>query len=105
MRFDLMGAGEVWIDDVELFPLAFSDRERIELSKVISLAGIQLGKGRIGECTRVLESHWPRFLATHVPLDADSEVASRSEPKKEEPTPRPPEKTGFLDRVRGALPF
>jgi hypothetical protein len=111
VRFDLMGSGEVWVDDVELFPLAFSDSERVEISKLISVAGIHLDKGKIGQCTRVLEGHWPKFLATHVPLDdsdssTSSDVAKRDNPNPDEQPPaRTPEKTGFLDRVRGALPF
>ncbi|MCG8584647.1 MAG: hypothetical protein MI757_08050, partial [Pirellulales bacterium] len=109
VRFDLMGAGEVWLDHVELFPLAFSDSERVELSKVISLAGIQLEKGRVGQCTRVLEGHWPKFLAAHVSLDEAStetpDVARRSTGEEDKPAERPPEKTGLLDRFRGALPF
>jgi hypothetical protein len=109
VRFDLMGAGEVWVDDVELFPLAFSDSERVELSKVISLAGIHLEKGKVGQCARILEGHWPKFLAANVPLSEEAssstgEIAKRK-PQPPAETERPPEKTGFLDRVRGALPF
>ena len=30
LRFELLGAGVVWIDDAQLFPLKFSEDERLE---------------------------------------------------------------------------
>ena len=42
VRFDLMGPGEVWIDDVQLFGLAFNRSELVELQKLITLADVKL---------------------------------------------------------------
>ena len=42
VRFDLMGPGEVWVDDVQVFGLAFSRSEMVELSKLIALADVKL---------------------------------------------------------------
>jgi len=109
VRFDLMGPGEIWVDDVQLFDLAFNEKELRELAKLITVAEFQLQNGRLSDCLRILDGYWARFLDAHVPLDADA-VAARPAatarqappnhtPKKQEPPPR----TGWIDRVRGLL--
>lgn len=89
VRFDLMGPGEVWIDDVQLFDLVFSERERSELAKLVTVAEYQLRNRQVGDCIRLLESYWPRFLERHVPGDSaigTAAVASRPRPQ---PSPSP----------------
>lgn len=61
VRFDLMGPGEVWLDDVQVSGLAFSVPEMVELSKLIMLADVKLQNGQIGDCLRLLDGYWPRF--------------------------------------------
>ncbi len=68
VRFDLMGPGEVWLDDVQLFGLAFNSSELVELSKLITLADVKLQNGQVGDCLHLLEGYWPRFLEENVPL-------------------------------------
>ena len=106
-RFDLMGPGEVWVDDVQVFSLAFSRMEMVELSKIITLADVKLQNGQISDCLRLLEGYWPRFLEENVPLPAGATVAqtaSRPEsPKKPDEEP-PPESDGLLNRLKGFLP-
>lgn len=68
VRFDLNGAGEVWIDDVELRHLSFTKQELIELSKLVHLAEAKLRAGHLVDGLRVLDGYWPQFLATHVSL-------------------------------------
>jgi hypothetical protein len=106
VRFDLLGQGEVWIDEVQLFDLAFTKRERVELSKLIALADVKLQNGQLGDCLRLLEGYWPRFLERHVPLPPgmlpnESLAGKANAPAK--PTP-PPERSGWLDRVRDSVP-
>ena len=61
--FDLMGRGEVWIDDVALFDLYFLPRELSELrQKYVGLAKYNLKKENFRECERILNGYWPRFL-------------------------------------------
>lgn len=110
VRFDLMGAGEVWADDVRLFALAFNDKELRELAKLITVAEFQLQNGRLSDCLRILDGYWAQFLESHVPVDPDAvaarpaAAAPQSPPgptgKPAEPQPR----TGWMDRVRGMLP-
>lgn len=65
--FDLMGPGEVWIDDVQVFDLYFQVNEQDELLKDAAMAGFLLKNGQLAECGRYLSSYWPRFLLEYVP--------------------------------------
>ena len=105
LRFDLMGAGKVWIDDVQLCELAFSQKERVELFKLIAPADLKLQKGEVGDCLRLLEGYWPRFLVANVPLvqmpvgeKPESTATSTSEAPKE------PVRTTMWGRMRNILP-
>jgi hypothetical protein len=109
VRFDLMGEGEVWVDDVQLFDLAFNESELRALYKLITTASATLQNGQVSDCMRLLESYWPRFLMENVPLGpaAPAELAARPDdsrspaaaPKEKEPPP-----SGWLDRVRSLVP-
>ena len=68
VRFDMMGPGSVWIDDVQLSDLWFLYDERFQLIKTELAARLQLDKGNYAECLHVLEGYWPRFLVDYVPL-------------------------------------
>ncbi|MFN0019665.1 MAG: hypothetical protein ACKVP0_15515 [Pirellulaceae bacterium] len=128
--FDLMGEGDVYIDQVSVYDLWFADNERDELLKNIATADIQLSSGQIADCERFLDGYWSRFLQDHVPLSAPRIAAapSASQPPSATPAPRrgplvkraerdkteaPPDKTevaekldkpGMFDRVKGWLP-
>jgi hypothetical protein len=110
LRFELMGAGEAWIDDVQLFDLAFSENERVELTKIIALANYELSAGHLADCARLLEGYWPQFLVANVPLTQSSiAVVQRVRtvppkvPAAESPAP-PEEKPGLLNRAKGYVP-
>lgn len=67
IRFELSGSGAVVLDDVAVTDLDFTDAERLELSKTITLAEYKLQGGELGECARLLDGYWPRFLRAYVP--------------------------------------
>ena len=78
MTFELAGAGEILVDDVQVFDLPFTDPERVELLKLISLASVKLDSGQLADCARLLESYWPQFLVANVPLQVlNTPVARR----------------------------
>jgi hypothetical protein len=120
VRFDLMGAGEVWVDDVQLFNLAFSRPEIIELSKLIHLADAKLQNGQVCDCIRLLEGYWPRFLEENVPAPVETpsapkpaaeladQPAAKTPPAKTPPAEEPPaqnsDRTGWFNRVKNLLP-
>jgi hypothetical protein len=130
--FDLMGEGDVYIDQVSIYDLWFADNERDELLKNIATADLQLTSGQVADCERFLDSYWSRFLQDHVPLSAPrvaaaplsqpsptsstarrGALAKRGErektaelPGKTEVAEKPekPEKPGMLERMKGWLP-
>ncbi len=106
LRFDLLGPGEVWIDDVGLRPLEFSERERAQLLMLLTPAKTKLERGHVGDCLGLLEGYWPRFLAANVPLPPAAVSRAVEPPRRTAPpTPPQPERSaGFLDRMKGWLP-
>ncbi len=104
IRFDLMGAGEVWVDDVRLNDLAFSPAELVEISKLIATADAKLQNGHYRDCLRLLSGYWPRFLDVHVPPQP-TVLASPAAPARSPPQPAAAEPSaGLTDRLRGLLP-
>jgi hypothetical protein len=67
--FDLMGAGQVWIDQVQVFDMWFLPKERDELMIKFGLAKRALNKGEITSCLRVLSGYWSKFLNHNVAAD------------------------------------
>jgi hypothetical protein len=104
--FDLLGPGEVWIDDVQVFGLYFTQDERFELSKLIALADVKLQNGRISDCLHLLEGYWPRFLEANVPLTPGAITSANHSSGRgsSDAQDAKPDRAGFLDRLRGALP-
>jgi hypothetical protein len=77
IKFELVGPGEVWIDDVQLYDLLFplwfyerSEPEKLEFVKLISAVDSALQNGRLSECVSLLEGYWPRFLNAYTPAAA-----------------------------------
>lgn len=103
VRFELVSEGELWIDDVQLFDLPFDTSERLELSKLISLASVKLEAGQLADCARLLEGYWPQFLVAHVPL------TNTSAPIAERPAPpaapsEEPAKPTMLESLKEYIP-
>lgn len=111
VRLDLMGAGQVWADDIQLFDLAFNESELRAIYKLLTLADAALQNGEAGESVRLLHGYWPRFLAENVPL-APPVPALAAKPAAEQPADSappasagaPPVPPGLLDRVKGIFP-
>lgn len=109
--FDLMGDGEVWIDDVLVFDAWFYDNERDELQKNIALADVDLGEGRVSDCLKFLDSYWPRFLLAHAPAE-NARLASRQSEQRtpsgreiaKPATPKRDAKPSLLERLKLPLP-
>ena len=78
VRFDLMGPGEVWVDEVQCFDLLFRREELVELSKLITLAGVKLQNNEVADCLRLLEGYWPRFLTMYVPTEPPAGIIAEN---------------------------
>jgi hypothetical protein len=106
VRLDLMGAGEVWADDVQLFDLAFNESELRALYKLLTLADLNLQNGQVGDCMKLLNGYWPRFLMQNVPLPpAVSSLASRpAAEQSSDEKPAAPQSPSWTDRLKELLP-
>ncbi len=117
VRFDLMGPGTIWLDDVELYDLSFTRAEQRQTSKVIALADLQLREGRLTDCWQTLDRFWPRYIRKYVtaepselaslptslgPLARETASPTEVEPTANEPAKRSP--TGPLRRMRELIP-
>ena len=63
----LMGAGEVWVDDVEVFDFLANDFN-ILLRDHAAIADYLLGANQVSQCLQILEGYWPSYLRRYVPL-------------------------------------
>ena len=99
------------IDDVELSDLRFSDNEVKELATLVTLIHVTLLQGRLGDCLRLFEGYWPRFLEENVPLRSAAVAASRQTGERtvaDSPTTKQPKqptpRTGLMDNFKNLLP-
>jgi hypothetical protein len=106
VRVDLMGAGEVWVDDVELFDLAFNESELRALFKLLTLADLNLQNGQVGDCLKLLNGYWPRFLLQNVPApQAPPALAVKpAAPPAADDKPAEAPPPTWIDRVKEYLP-
>jgi hypothetical protein len=110
VRFDLMGEGDVWIDDVQLHAYRFGHNELVALSRVIELAEGKLDAGQFGQCHRMLQGFWPQYLVEHIRLpESDPEqrpgVANQTPPSVPSTDAKPREESpGLMGRLRKMLP-
>lgn len=110
LHFQLAGPGEVWLDDVQLEDLPFSDTEHKVLIKTVYPARATLADKQVTQCLRILESYWPRFLLQHVPaaeIVPPPTVARSPQPTSPASEEKPDEKEespGFMGRIRNLVP-
>ena len=98
--FDLMGAGEVWVDDIQVFDMWFLKNEQDELMIKTALAKRSLSKGRVSDCLRVLSGYWSQFLETHVEAGELRTAALPPPVMMEEAAPPPEKKSSMLDKFK-----
>jgi hypothetical protein len=74
VRFELIGPGEVWLDNVKLydllFPLKFYPNAQTEIKQFLILtkaAERAVEAGRVSDGVRLLEGYWPRFINAYTP--------------------------------------
>jgi hypothetical protein len=102
VRFDLLGPGNVQIDEVRVYDLAFDESQRAEIAKALARIDHRFKAGDVGGAIIDLEGHWPSFLEAFV---SDAAVASRQRAAEPQTAvaPSPPDepRQGMLDRFRG----
>jgi hypothetical protein len=98
--FRLVGEGEAWIDDVQLYHLVgFQDQDIKQLSRMVSIAEMKLQSNRISECLRLLEGLWPQYLERNISIP--EVLAERPRPRRTPTKKKEPETSAsMLDRVK-----
>jgi hypothetical protein len=92
--FELRGAGEIWIDSVQVSDVYFEPAEFNELRKSVFNAQLQLQRGELADCQRFLQGYWPRFVLefvapprlTQAPPFPPREPAGPPNPPEEKPS-------------------
>jgi hypothetical protein len=74
--FDLMSAGQVEIDNLQVYDLWFQPREYRELMKEVALAYSHQKQGRVADSYRFLNAFWPRYISRYRPPEFP-EIARR----------------------------
>jgi hypothetical protein len=96
-----LGIGTVWIDDITLRHVSFSENEIVELHKKLAVADRRWSSGRFSELISLLEDYWVQFLFEHVPTPTPQPVvAVARSPIATEVAP-PPQSPTLYQRVRG----
>lgn len=105
--FDLMGPGNVWIDDVLVYDRWFPRHEQNDLMIMRGLAARSLSMGRISDCRQILQGYWSQFLMEHFSAEVAqvAEVPAATKgggaafpPPQSTPKPDPP---SVLDKMKG----
>jgi len=99
--FDLMSAGQVEIDNLQVYDLWFQPREYRELMKEVSIAFSHQKQGRVADSYRFLNAFWPRYISRYTP-PGFAEVARRIDDTiNEEPkTPQWPSMPNVLQQFK-----
>jgi hypothetical protein len=90
---------------VQLFDLAFNESELRALYKLLTLADLNLQNGQVGDCMKLLNGYWPRFLMQNVP-SPQAVPALASKPAAEQPAEEKPaaQSSSWTDRMKELLP-
>ncbi len=106
VALDLMGPGEVWIDDVQVFDLWFDKNERNELVKKFAVANLYLGQGEVVECHQVLRGYWAEFLRRYVPVEEPqlAELTGANNPRPEAEASAPKESASSPSWLKKMVP-
>ncbi|WP_186767472.1 family 10 glycosylhydrolase [Blastopirellula retiformator] len=106
--FDLMGAGDVSIDEVQVFDVGFSEGEKRELQKLRTLSDGKYHQGQFADCYRILDSYWVRFLQERVPiapeLTQQPKGVERTATLPDRPAPAEPKEESRFEWLRKYTP-
>ena len=74
VRIRLVGAGEAWIDEVQLRDPEFDKEELAAMTRALSNADLHLNQGKLDACERFFNSYWSRYLEENISLFTAPEV-------------------------------
>ncbi len=87
--FDLMGAGQVWIDDVAVYDRWFDGNDTKAITQMLASASLMMSQPeKLDQCRRILNGYWPSFLDEYFP-DPEPKTEDEANPLVT-PQPGPP---------------
>lgn len=69
LGFELYGPGSVWVDNIQLSDIHFSDMELQQLMGIFSQFGQRIQKQDYVPCVSTLECYWLRFMLENVAIN------------------------------------
>ncbi|MBR0191343.1 MAG: family 10 glycosylhydrolase [Thermoguttaceae bacterium] len=107
LGFELYGPGNVWIDNIQLTTVHFSETEISQLQGIFSRFGERIAKNEIAPCVSTLECYWMRFLkenaSANTPPDTNP-LAVKNSPQNSPELENETEKTGAQRPHFGSRP-
>ncbi len=104
--FDLMGPGQVEIDQVEIYDRWLDAQDSNALTQLLALAGFQLTNHQnYDQCRHILEGYWPRFLREFFP-DPVAPPEPESDPTAQLPVNdsiAEPPRASFFDQFKNDI--
>jgi hypothetical protein len=107
VRFDMLGPGQVDIDQVEIFDIVIDEARREQIGRMLERIDRQLAAGSVADVAGELAAYWPRFLLEGV-SDETVEAAERRQLKQAEAQARRRERAAqaapsesLFDRFKG----
>lgn len=77
LSFELLGAGEIKLDNIRLSDMNFSLMEQNELARLLETLTNRLYRGDLTACISSLESYWIRFLMENIQVSAQNMISER----------------------------
>lgn len=101
--FDLMGAGSVQIDHVQIFDRWFDEQDTSALTQMFALAAYRLNNsGDLNGCREILEQYWARFVDQYFPDQTESELREAHVPQDISGDSQPPRNTPLIEQIKSA---
>ena len=76
--FDLLGAGQLSIDEVQIFDRWFDENDSVAMTQLLASAGSRLNnEAAIDSSRRVLENYWVQFLDHYIGREEEFECRNR----------------------------
>lgn len=83
VAIDLIGQGQLWVDDVRVYGMYLHPDEKVHLLGQIFLAKEEMRKGSYALVEQLLESFWACYLSTYMSDGRNQAVASDRQPTRE----------------------
>jgi hypothetical protein len=89
VRFDMLGPGEVWIDNIQVSEIYFDPTELKELIKNAASANVKLQAGDLAYCEQSLQNYWAKFILEYVPAPRLTQLTPAATRAAAAPQPPP----------------